>query len=530
MKIKFLGATGEVTGSNYLVESGDLRFFIDCGIHQGRNEDEKNRDSLPLEPYSLDAIFLTHAHMDHSGRIPYLVRKGFKGKIWTTSATADLLGVLWYDSAHLMKEEAEWKNRKNSRKGLPLVEPLYNDTDVTNALALLEPIDYDTETEPFPGVVLCFHEAGHILGSSSISLKIKEEDKEVKAVFSGDLGPQATVLAKKPAILSDAHYVLIESTYGDRLHKDAPETRAEFREVISCALKDKGKVLIPSFVVDRAQRLLYELLLMQLEGLLPENLPIFFDSPMGVKATEIYRHHVPILSDEIKNFSSNGHDIFGPKGLTFVSTVEQSRKINEIPCCIVIAGSGMCTGGRIVHHLKHAVWNPRNHVVFVGYQGHGTLGRRLIDGENELKIAGEEVKVAAQIHTIGGFSSHGDRDDLLSWASNFKTNPLFFVTHGEPSSSAAFSKTLEQNGLRSLIPVVGQEFLLSPDEVSKAEPAVPDSAKDEFSKMLTQMEFLIGKLRLEIPETKYKDELLPLLLSSQTLLETARNKAKNHTI
>ena len=532
MKIKFLGATGEVTGSNYLVECDGKKFFVDCGIHQGRNEDEKNRGELALNPGELEALFLTHAHMDHSGRIPFLVRQGFKGKIWATPATVDLLEVLWYDSAHLMKEEAEWKNRKNSRKGLPLIKPLYDEKDVANALSFLRPIEYEVPTEVSNSVRVCYHDAGHILGSASVTLDLKEAGKKVSVTFSGDLGPQQTVLERNPAVLKKADYTLIESTYGDRLHKNAVETRAEFRDVIICALKDKGKVLIPSFVVDRAQRILYELLLMQIEGLMPE-LPIFFDSPMGVKATKIYRQHTSILSDEIQEFMAKGHDSFAPKGLRYVSSVEESQKINDVPFGIVIAGSGMCTGGRIIHHLKHGIWNPKNHVIFVGYQGYGTLGRRIVDGETELRIAGEEVKVAAQIHTIGGFSSHGDQNDLLAWAGNFQTHPLFLVTHGEVSASEALRASLEEKKMRAFIPVRGQEIelltdaVLKVDELAAIKRSVPASAqRDEMAAALDEMTRIIEQLRREAGSVKNKEELMPLLLSGRTLLDTARGKAK----
>ena len=526
MKIKFLGAAQEVTGSNYLVECAGSKFFVDCGIHQGRNEDEKNREEIAFNPGDLGALLLTHAHMDHSGRIPYLVKKGFKGRIWATPPTTELLSVLWYDSARLMKEEAEWKNRKNSRKGMPPVEPLYDDNDVADTLALLQPIEYENTVEVLPGVSACYHEAGHILGSASISLMLKEAENEVRLVFSGDLGQQQSVIERSPAVIREAHYSLIESTYGDRLHKDLEETRAEFRDVIARALKDKGKVLIPSFVIDRAQRILYELLLMQIEGLMPEDLPIFFDSPMGVKATELYRNYAHTLSDDVRNLIDRGYDPFMPKGLTFVSTPEQSRKINDVPFGIVIAGSGMCTGGRIVHHLKHGIWNPKNHVIFVGYQGYGTLGRRIVDGETNLRIAGEEVTVKAKIHTIGGFSAHGDRDDLLAWASNFQTSPLFFVTHGEPSASQALAATLQEKGMRSLIPVKGQEYTLAAEVVLKSELPVLPPAVSQAQAALDEIARLVEELRQELDGVANTEELMPLLLSSRMLLETTNGKIK----
>jgi metallo-beta-lactamase family protein len=532
MEIKLLGAVQEVTGSNYLVECGGKKFFVDCGIYQGRDEDEKNKKELFISPNEIDAVILTHAHMDHSGRIPFLVKQGFKGKIWGTRPTLDLVSVLWHDSAHLMMEETAWKNRKNSRKGLPAEEPLYNVNDVEAALELLSPIEYETENEVLPGVKVRPHNAGHILGSSSLSFTLREDGKEeVCLVFSGDLGQMEAIMEPAPAVVKKAPYVLIESTYGNRRHKGLACTREEFRSVILQALKDNGKVLIPSFVIDRAQRILYELLLMQTDGLLPE-IPIFFDSPMGVKATEFYRRYADTLSDEVKRLTGDERDPFAPKGLTYVSSPEESRAINSVESAIVIAGSGMCTGGRIVHHLKHCLWNPKNHVVFVGYQGYGTLGRRIVDGATELRIAGEDVAIAAQVHTIGGFSAHGDCEDLLAWAQNFETNPLFFVVHGERTASHELASALQQAGMRSIVPIKEQEFQLVAESAPKseeeaeteAEPEPP--AENEASVALNVLTRLIEELRNELKSGVVVEDIMSLLLSSRTLLEMAGDKAK----
>jgi len=530
MEIKFLGATQEVTGSNYLVECDGRKFFVDYGIYQGRDDDRKNKEELFLSPSEIEAVVLTHAHMDHSGRVPFLVKRGFKGKIWATKPTCELLNVLWHDSAHLMKEETAWKNRKNSRKGLPLEEPLYDAMDVEDALKLLSPIEYETENEILPGVEIRAHNAGHILGSSALSITLKEGDKEVCLVSSGDLGQMESIMEPAPAPIKKAHYALIESTYGNRKHKGLADTRAEFRSVVLKALKDKGKVLIPSFVIDRAQRILYELLLMQEDGSLPE-LPIFFDSPMGVKATELYRRYSGTLSDEVQRFAAKGRDPFAPLGLTYVSSPDESRKINAVDFGIVIAGSGMCTGGRIVHHLKHCLWNPKNHVIFVGYQGYGTLGRRIVDGATELRIAGEDVAIAAQVHTIGGFSAHGDCDDLLAWAKNFETNPLFFVVHGERMASHALATNLQQAGICSMIPTKGQPFQLLAKSVLKDEApgvTVPEVEVEETEAVLVLnvLSRLLEELRCNLKSDMKMEGIMPLLTSSRTLLEMAGDKAK----
>lgn len=526
MILKIIGAAGEVTGSSYLVECGASRVLVDCGIFQGKDDDRKNSEPFPFAAGSLDAVLLTHAHMDHSGRIPLLVKEGFKGKVFATLPTLELVKVLWYDSANLMKEEAEWKTKKNSRKGLESVEPLYTAEHVDQAIRHLAASSYDDRISVAPGVSVRFRDAGHILGSAILEVWLEEDGKEVKVVFSGDLGPQETVMERNPAIITDADYVVMESTYGDRLHRSNAESRDEFREVFAKVLKNKGKVFIPSFVVDRAQRVLYELSLLKDEGILGETVPIFFDSPMGVKATEIYRKHMNLLSSEILQYVSEGKDPFSPGKLKYVTSVEDSRAINEVRHSVVVAGSGMVNGGRIVHHLKHGIWDPKNHIVFVGYQARGTLGRRIVEGEKNIRIAGEDVTVKAEIHTINGFSAHGDRDDLLAWATNFTTSPLFIITHGEPESSLAFSQTLEKAGMKSAVPSPGQEIQLEPNGAAKAV-KLPEQPmllrREELPSVLTEILALASGLRESVP-AEGDEDILPLLQSTKVLLETARGK------
>ena len=525
MKIRFLGAAGEVTGSCYLIETGETggrRLLVDCGVHQGENEGRRNGDPLPFNPADIDAVLLTHSHMDHSGRIPWLVKNGFRGPVWTTPAAARMADILWRDSARLMAEEAEWRTRKALRRGLPPVAPLYEEGDVAEALKRLSPIEWDAPRDLFDGVRASFHDAGHILGSSSILLELTEQGKSIRIVFSGDLGQQRAVVGRAPSVIREADYVLIESTYGDRLHRDEEASRSEFRDAILTALRDKSKVLIPSFVVDRAQRILFELSLMQIEGLLPE-VPIFLDSPMGVRATDLYRSHIEILSSEVQRYAASGVDVFAPRGFRSVATPEESRAINDVPFCIVIAGSGMCSGGRIVHHLKHGAWDPKNHVIFVGYQAYGTLGRRIVDREPSVRISGEEVAVRAQVHTIGGFSAHGDRDDLLAWAGNFVTSPLFFVTHGEPRSSQALAVSLQEAGMRALIPARGQEFTLVPD--ARVRSAAAQAPASRTLQALDDISRLVERLRRIHGTQQDAEGRLQLLSASRTLLESALRDA-----
>jgi len=532
MRLKILGAAEEVTGSNYLLEAGGRRILVDCGLFQGRDEERRNRDPFPFVPSGIDAVLLTHAHMDHSGRIPLLAKQGYKGKVLATLPTTELCEVLWKDSAKLMKEESEWKTKKNLRKGLEKVEPLYSQEDAEEALTLLSAVSYDDIFEPAPGFRVRFRDAGHILGSAILEVWIREEDREAKVVFSGDLGPQQTVMERTPAFIADAAVGVIESTYGNRLHKSNQETRAEFRGVMNAALKEHSKVLIPTFAVDRAQRILYELALMQQEGLFRDGIPIYFDSPMGVKATEIYKDHLSLMSAELQEQLRKDQDPFSPEGLRYVESVEDSQSINSVESAIVLAGSGMCNGGRIVHHLKHNLWKRNTHVVFVGYQAQGTLGRRLVEGEKTVRVAGEEVEVKASLHTINGFSAHADRDDLLAWASNFRDGPLFVVTHGEPASAESLAEALKAQGLRAEVPTVGQEFEIRPSAPGvRAETlAIPCKAPEapclEAVKVLGEISSILSALKEKAPEMEDPAEVLPLLISTRTLLETARDRAR----
>lgn len=529
MKLKVYGAAGEVTGSNYVVEAGGSRVLVDCGMYQGRNDEKKNREPFQFIPSEIDAVLLTHAHIDHSGRIPLLVKQGFEGKIKTTLPTADLVEVLWRDSAHLMSEEADWRTRKNERKGLPAVEPLFSDEDVDRAIEFLDATSYDDIIDVAPGIRARFRDAGHILGSSIIELFLEENGQEVKIVFSGDIGPARPVMGRNPAFIEDADYVVIESTYGDRTHKSNEETRQEFRSIMEDALINRSKVLIPTFVVDRAQRIFYELMLMQKDGLLRDNVPIYFDSPMGVKATKIYDEYPGLFSSEVQAHVRNGDNPFSPKQLNFVESVDESRAINEVKHAIVLAGSGMLTGGRIVHHLKHSIWDEKNHVIIVGYQARGTLGRRIVEGAKTARIAGEEVNIRAQIHTVNGFSAHADREDLLLWSSNFSSDPAFFVTHGEERSSSALVRALKDKGITAVAPLPNQEFdlLTMKEEKAVAVEAVrslPDEPVNELSQILSDISFLAENLRMKIDGSEDVEELRSLLYSGRTLLEAAEDR------
>ena len=535
-KITFLGAVGEVTGSNYLLESNGSKVLVDCGLHQGLDADRLNAEALAFNPADVDAVILTHAHIDHSGRLPQLVKQGFKGKIWATDPTIDLVSVLLYDTARLMAEEAEWKTRKNARKGLPAVKPSYNEKDVDETLKRFEYIHYDDRVDIVPGVSARYRDAGHIVGASMVEVWLGAPGKEdpVKVVFSGDMGPRETVIEKPPTVIEEADYVLIESTYGDRNHRSLEETRREFRTELEKAVRAGGKILIPTFVVDRAQRVLYEILRLQRTKGFPKTPPIYFDSPMGAKATQIYEKYMNLLSREMQDYARIGESPFAPEGLSYTGGVADSRAINEMDRAIVLAGSGMCTGGRIVHHLKHNLWSEKCHVFFVGYQAKGTLGRRLVDGEKNVRIAGEDVMVNARLHTIGGFSAHGDRDDLLGWASHFGRRTAFFVTHGEPRASESLTEGLRNLGYTATAPGVGMTFDLTKKDslqatsVPRPEPhSVAD--RDELLAILRDIAADTESLREQISEedlaatVRNLQTVKPLLESSRTILRSARN-------
>ncbi len=538
MKLRILGAAGEVTGSNYMIETDGYKVLVDCGTHQGMDEEKHEEEKFPFSPADIDAVLLTHAHIDHSGKIPLLVKQGFKGKVYCTHATSQLIEILLRDSAHIMREDAEWRSRKNARKGLPKVEPLYSESDVEDALAFRHPIPYDEMVEIYPGLKVRYREAGHILGSAIIETWISEGEgqKPVKAVFSGDLGQFDGVIEKPPAIVEEADFVLIESTYGDRLHKSLEDTRAEFQSAMEDAIRSGGKMLVPTFVVDRAQRMLYEFKLLQKK--LPDlKMPnIYLDSPMGVRTTEIYSAHTTLLSRELKELLMNGEDPFEPKGFSFVRSADESRAINDMAEGIVLAGSGMCSGGRIMHHLKHNLFKKDTHVFFVGYQAYGTLGRRLVDGAKSVRIAGEEISVKAKFHTLNGFSAHADRDDLLKWAGHFPKKAQFIIVHGEPKSAESLALGLKDSGYSTRIPAIGDEIdLLASAPEKIAMPVISPRILDRIQFNSKDVEDLLNLISARTArmqqaviqnEEQYKN-IMPLLISARTLLEAAAALSDN---
>ena len=444
MKLTFLGAAGEVTGSCYLVEAAGARLLLDCGLIQGSPKDEeRNHEPFPFDPKSIDAVILSHAHIDHSGRIPLLIKSGFRGKIFTQHASIDLCQIMLRDSGYLQEKDAEWENRKRERKGLKLVEPLYTARDAEIAIDSFHGLEYEKPIQVVPNIELCLHDAGHILGSAIVALTINDKGSRTRVVFSGDLGQSNIPILRDPTKVTQADILLLESTYGDRCHRSQAETYAEIAEVLSEANVREGKILIPAFAVGRTQELLY-LFARNYEKWGVNKWQIFLDSPLAISATEIYEKHHRIYDTEAAAF-------YGKEGfrdvlpnLRYVRRAEESIALNQIHSgAIIIAGSGMCTGGRIRHHLKHNVWRNKTHIMMVGFQARGTTGRALVDGAKHIRLWGETIKVSAQVHTIGGLSAHADQRELINWLGHFNPRPATYLVHGEEKALLALQAEIQ---------------------------------------------------------------------------------------
>ena len=446
MKLTSYGATEEVTGSCHLLEAGDTKVLLDCGLIQGRRKDElRNHDPFPFNPAELDAVVLSHAHIDHSGRLPILIKQGFKGRIYSHPASCDLVKILLKDSAHLNARDVERKNKRRKREGKPLLSPLYESNDVEKTLKRLEPIPYRKPIEVAQGVTVQLFDAGHIIGSAMVELKLSEGSETRKVVFSGDLGHRGSPILRDFHMLEDADLVLMESTYGNREHRDWKDTLAEVSDIANTVTATRGNILIPAFAVGRSQMILYTMARYFKEwNLAPWK--IFLDSPMAIEASEVYLKHIGLYDEEAAEFYKQNGPLLAMPNLKFSRTADESRAINAMPSgAIVVAGSGMCNGGRILHHLKHNLWRPDAHVIIAGYQSPGTLGRRLVDGDETVKLWRERIKVRASIHTVGGLSAHADQDGMLTWYGNFKNRPPVLLVHGEKSSMKVLAKKLRKD-------------------------------------------------------------------------------------
>ena len=509
MKITFLGATRTVTGSNFLVEGSGKRFLVDCGMWQGKAEQEmENSQEFEFNPLEIDFMLLTHAHIDHSGRIPKLYKEGFKNKVYAHKATCDLCTLMLPDSGHIQETEIEWKNKKRKRKGEEPIEPIYTAEDAVRCLEIFEPVQYDQIIEITPEIHVRFNDAGHMLGSSIIEVWVKEGEKVTKTVFTGDIGNNDIPLLSPPTMIEDTDFLVMESTYGSRLHMRNDEKAQIFLDVVSETLDNGGTVVVPSFAVGRTQEILYEINKLKDEYGDDEEFrrkyktimkaPVYVDSPLAISATEVFRENTEIFDEETKEEIMRGDNPLEFPGLKFTKTADESKALNEDQTpSIIISASGMCEVGRIKHHLKHNLWNPKSTILFVGYQAPGTLGYSIVNGAKTVKIFGEEIAVNARIEYIEGYSGHADQELLMNCIYSYIKKPKhIFLVHGEPESQDILAdKIEEETKIGVTIPEFGETYELNDEIVMthKIERRVNKTIKSEILQRL-------GKLKEELKD------------------------------
>ncbi len=466
MELQFMGAVQTVTGSMHLLHANDETLLVDCGLYQGhRKEAEKKNRTLPFHAESIRNMILTHAHIDHSGNIPNLVKSGYDGNIFSTFATRDLCAIMLRDSAHIQEKDVEYVNKKNKKKGLPPVEPIYTTEDARKSLVYFVAWGYDRPFFVNSATRVRFVDAGHILGSTQVVVDVEENGKKRRILFSGDLGRKHLPILRDPAHVDEADYLVIESTYGGRYHHPIEDVDRELAKVINETVGRGGKIIVPAFSVGRTQELVYSLHLLMKDRKIPE-IPIFVDSPLSVNATEVFRLHPECYDEEIKEeFLQNNEDPFGFSRLRYIRDVEESKKLNSYKgSCMIISASGMCEGGRILHHLKNNIENPKNTVLVVGYMAENTLGKRLVERSQVVKIFGEEYALRSQVVVMNSFSAHADRRDLLNYVKRLNKNRLkhIFIVHGDPDQSEALAEGLRQIGYpNASIPVLGEKYHLA---------------------------------------------------------------------
>lgn len=514
MKIKFCGASTGVTGSCHLLTSGEHKILLDCGQFQGgKAQDALNYEKFPFEPSEIECVVLSHAHIDHCGRLPLLTKRGFEGKIYCTDATADLLSVMLKDSAYIHEKETEWKNRKAERAGREQVEPLYTIEDAEKTFSLVSPILYDQQIEINSDMKIVFNDAGHILGSAITELWVTEDDKESKIVFSGDLGMEGRPILRDPTYIKKADYVIMETTYGNRIHKELGSGVEKLIEIILNTTRRGGNVVIPSFAVGRTQELIYELnrfydsnneYRKELDKIF-----VYIDSPMATTATEIFRRNAQVFDEETREYILKGDNPLEFKNLKFTRSSKESQDLNfNKEPKIIISASGMCEAGRIRHHLKHNLWNPKNSIVFVGYQGQGTLGRSLVEGIKMVTLFGEEIQVNAEIHNLEGFSGHADQNGLFAWLAHFEQKPKqIFLVHGEEESKKDFAKLVNEKLSYEPIVVMGNsEFEL---DMNKSEIVNMDSAREQAAEAdkIQKVRDKLSSIHLDLEQILYSANL-----------------------
>jgi len=518
MKIHFLGAARVVTGSNILLETENKKILLDCGMFQGsRQLNRLNYQPFRFNPEEIDLLILSHAHIDHSGRIPSLIKAGFKGKIYCTTATYDLCSIMLPDSGYVQETENEWENRKRKRAGKPLRDPLYTADEAKDSLSAFSPVLYNQRITIDDKLTVRFQDAGHILGSAIVELWIKESGETIKLVFSGDLGRKNKPIIRDPAIIEGADYLIIESTYGNRLHPSLDNEAAKLIPIITETQKRGGNVIIPSFAVQRAQDIIYELnqyydKIISVKDQSYLDIPVYIDSPLTISATEIFRRNPNCFDADTLELIKQGYNPLDFKNLHFSRTANESKQLNTSKDSkVIISASGMCTAGRIKHHLKHNLWRKESSIVFVGYQAEGTLGRRIKDGAKKVKIFGEDIKIKAQIHVLEGFSGHADQDELIQWIKNFKKKPKkMFLVHGEQEALDTLYDLIQNElDLQAIIPQLGEKFVIKgTGEAVPTEVVREKSIKElqSFEEETMQLKELMDSI-LEKLDQKSKEEL-----------------------
>ena len=524
MKIKFVGAARFVTGSSYLVETGDTSFLVDCGMRHGSDAKRWDEEGeFPYNPSDIDFVVLTHAHIDHSGYLPLLFKKGFEGKIYTTTATKELCSIMLPDSGHIQEMEVQWVNRKRIRAGKKPIDPLYTIEDAFGCLEAFECFEYGDVTEITDNIRVRYRDAGHLLGSGSVEVWIKEDAKEEKLVFSGDIGNKDKPIIKDPTYLEEADYVVMESTYGNRFHGEKEKTIDQLRDALKGALSRGGNVVIPAFAVGRTQEVLYDIFNLLQDKSVPglEKVPVYIDSPLGIKATEIFSEcYLNYYDKEAMALKNKGLDFLSFSTLHIAESADESKAINFLDTpAIIISSSGMCDAGRIKHHLKHNLWKNDATVIFVGYQAVGTLGRSIVEGSDTVKIFGERVMVNAEIIQIEGFSGHADKKGLLEWIGEFDVKPKkVFVTHGEEQVAVSFGNDLKGLGYDVIVPELGDVFdtryqAVTPTVLSGI--TQPDEDRDAYNRAISVIKYYQSvndpKSKAVINREAFKKELAALL-------------------
>ncbi len=515
MKISFLGAAKLVTGSNYLIETKNCKFVMECGMFQGsKSIGRLNYQPFTYNPGDIDFMLLSHAHIDHSGRIPKLVKDGFKGKIYCTKATEDLCSIMLPDSGYIQEMETKWDNRKRKRSGRKLREPLYTVEEAKKSIKHFRPVLYDQTIKINEEITVRFVDAGHILGSAIIELWIKEDGKEIKLVFSGDLGRRNRPILRDLSRIQKADYIIVESTYGNKKNHPSENDAGELISIINNTVKKGGNVVIPSFAVERAQDIIYELNKYYDESIKSVDkdflqVPVYIDSPLTVSATEIFERNPDCFDEKTLELIKAGDNPLDFRNLIFTRNVEESKQINKTPeSKVIISASGMCSAGRIKHHLKHNLWRNESSIVFVGYQAEGTLGRRIKEGEKSVKLFGEEIQVNAKIYTLDGFSGHADKEGIMWWLEGFENKPKkIFIVHGEEEASREISKKIEEElNIVTYIPELGDTLIVEGEVVISKGKVSLEERSIQYNEIEKSLEKLKSSLYPALQKLEQKNE------------------------